>query len=228
VTARPAVSVIIPAYQSARFLAEAIDSALAQDEPVHEVVVVDDGSTDDTPAVLDRYGPPVVAVRHPVNRGVAAARNTALATLTGEVVVCLDADDRMRPHRVRVTLDHLLAGGDDIGCVIGQQQVFGETDLPAWAREADGSPARWSTSPVTAWRRTYDRVGDYDESFPIGEDSDWLLRVRDDGLEVLLIDEVVNERRVHDTNTSSLHHGQSPAEYLKSVRGLLQRRRGEA
>ena len=225
---RPDVSVVIPTYQSGRFVAEAIDSALGQDEAPHEVIVVDDGSTDDTPEVIAAYGSAVIGVRHPENRGVAAARNTGIETLTGDVVVMLDADDRMLPHRLRVSVDRLLAGGKGVGCVLGQQRIFdgrGEADLPEWALEVDGATRRYSTSQVTAWRRTYEQVGGYDEAFDLGDDSDWLLRVRAAGLEVLLLDDVLTERRIHDTNISEQFADRSRDEYLRSVRSLIRHRR---
>jgi glycosyltransferase involved in cell wall biosynthesis len=230
VSGRPTVSVVIPTYESGRFVAEAIDSVLAQDEAAHEVVVVDDGSTDDTPQVVEGYGDRIVAVRHEVNRGVAAARNTGLATLTGEVVVMQDADDRMLPHRIRVSLDLLIEAGDGVGCILGRQRIFderdGDAELPAWARELDGSPVNHASSQVTAWRSTYDRIGGYDESFAVGDDSDWLVRVKEAGLEVCIVEEVLTERRIHDANISERYAARSRPEYLHSVRAMLERRRG--
>src|SRR5437867_4956354 len=93
------VSVIVPCRNGARFLAEALDSALAQTHPATEVIVVDDGSVDDTPAVLARYAGRVRVLRQP-NRGPSAARNAALGVARGEYVAFLDADDRFLPDQV--------------------------------------------------------------------------------------------------------------------------------
>ena len=89
------VSVVIPCFNQGRFLADALDSVFAQSERPSEIVVVDDGSTDDTSAVAARY-PGVTLVRQP-NRGLAAARNAGVTATMGEFLVFLDADDRLRP-----------------------------------------------------------------------------------------------------------------------------------
>ena len=110
----PAVSVIIPTYNCEAYLARAIDSALGQEAVATEVLVVDDVSTDETQALLrSRYGGnfSVRALRHEVNRGQGAARNTALEVARGKYVFFLDADDWIEPD----TLRHLtsLAEGSD-------------------------------------------------------------------------------------------------------------------
>src|SRR6266446_9539630 len=96
------VSVVIPCYNQAHFLGEAIDSALAQTYPHLEIVVVDDGSTDNIAAVVARY--PGVRYFRQENQGLAAARNTGLRHSVGERLVFLDADDRLMPGAIEVGL----------------------------------------------------------------------------------------------------------------------------
>lgn len=93
------VSVIIPTYNSARFLVEAIDSALAQTFKDIEVLVIDDGSTDETASLVRKYGPPVRYIRQE-NRGVAGARNRGIEESRGKYVAFLDADDTWFPHKI--------------------------------------------------------------------------------------------------------------------------------
>jgi glycosyltransferase involved in cell wall biosynthesis len=88
----PAVSVIIPTYDCARWLAESLESVLAQTDPDYELIVVDDGSTDDTPDVLARYAGRLTVVRGD-HGGLGAARNLGLARATGEWIAFHDADD---------------------------------------------------------------------------------------------------------------------------------------
>ena len=102
----PLVSVVIPSYNQARYLAEAIESALRQSHPRVEVVVADDGSTDASPAIASRY--PVRLLRHP-NAGVSTTRNLALAESTGDFVVFLDADDRLMPDAIAAGVRELAA-----------------------------------------------------------------------------------------------------------------------
>src|ERR687885_795015 len=99
------VSVVIPCYNQAHFLGEAIESVLAQSYPHFEIVVVDDGSTDNTSEVAARY-PGVRCIRQN-NQGVAAARNTGIRESNGSYLVFLDADDRLLPEALEVGLEQL-------------------------------------------------------------------------------------------------------------------------
>src|SRR6266480_1367400 len=102
---RPLVSVVIPCYNQAHFLGEAIESVMAQTYPHFEVVVVDDGSTDNIAAVVARY--PGVRCFQQGNQGLSAARNTGLRHSIGECLVFLDADDRLMPRAIEVGLASL-------------------------------------------------------------------------------------------------------------------------
>ena len=102
------VSVVIPCYNQAHFLGEAIESVLAQTYPHREIVVVDDGSPDNTREVASRY-PGVRYVRQE-NQGLAAARNTGLRHSSGSYLVFLDADDRLLPEALEVGLRQLQIG----------------------------------------------------------------------------------------------------------------------
>ena len=94
--ASPSLSVVITNRNYGRFVAQAIDSALGVDWPAVQVIVVDDGSTDDSPAIIERYGERIIAVFQ-ANAGQAAASNVGFARATGDVVIFLDSDDRLDP-----------------------------------------------------------------------------------------------------------------------------------
>jgi glycosyltransferase involved in cell wall biosynthesis len=104
----PAVSVVIPTFNRARYVGESVESVLAQAGPPFEVVVVDDGSTDDTAAVLARFGTRLHVVRQP-NRGIAAARNAGVAAARGTFVAFHDSDDLALPGRIAVPYEHVTA-----------------------------------------------------------------------------------------------------------------------
>ncbi|MBS0330449.1 MAG: glycosyltransferase family 2 protein, partial [Proteobacteria bacterium] len=97
----PRFSVIIPAFNAAGTLARAIESVRAQSWPVHEIIVVDDGSTDATADVARRFGEAVRLIRQP-NSGVSVARNAGAAAATGDWLAFLDADDWYAPGRVEL------------------------------------------------------------------------------------------------------------------------------
>jgi glycosyltransferase involved in cell wall biosynthesis len=104
---RPRVSVVIPCYNSGRFLREAIESVLRQSYPAAEIVVVNDGSTDDTAAVARSFER-VRYIEQP-NQGAPASRNAGIRASTGDFLVCLDADDRLQPHALATGVESLVA-----------------------------------------------------------------------------------------------------------------------
>ena len=106
----PCVSVITIVYNGARFLQAAIDSILGQTFTDFEYVIVDDGSTDETPAILSQYADPrIVLVRHAANKGVITSRNDALAVAKGDYIANLDADDVAYPQRLEKQVAFLRA-----------------------------------------------------------------------------------------------------------------------
>jgi glycosyltransferase involved in cell wall biosynthesis len=106
----PLVSIVIPCWRQARYLPEAIDSALGQTHPAVEVLVVNDGSGDDTEAVAKRYGDRIRYLWRP-NGGISAARNTGIAHARGSYLKFLDADDYLHPEQIARQVE--LAGGRD-------------------------------------------------------------------------------------------------------------------
>jgi hypothetical protein len=189
-------SVIVPARDAAPFVAEAIDSALAQDGPFDlEVVVVDDGSDDDTAARAERDDARVTVVRQ-CPGGPGSARNAGLALTSGEYVALLDADDRWPPGRLKRLVGEL-ARKPDLEAAFGSAVEFGGTTR-AMAR-AEARQVRLPTTGVIR-RRAFDRVGGF-RLEPSSDTFDWMVRFLDGEPAVQLVDEVVVERRVHGGNT---------------------------
>lgn len=133
---RPLVSVVMPAYNAARYIREAIDSVLSQDYPNLELIVVDDGSTDSTVAIVGEYGQRVICLSQ-ANAGPAQARNTAVALAKGDLIAFLDADDVWMPGKVGAQVDYLHKHPD-------VDAVFGR--FARWEADADG---RFETPPAS-------------------------------------------------------------------------------
>lgn len=192
------VSVIVPVYNGAQYLAESLDSALAQDYPNLEVVVVDDGSTDGTPAILERYAQRFaqrVRVITQPNRGAAAARNAALLEARGEYVAFLDADDLWAPHKLSIQVLHL-GRHPDVDLVYSAWMVVEGKAAAAQARammadtggqDIDESGSGWlynelltdcvlHTTTVVMRRRLLESVGLFDAELRRGQDYDYWLR----------------------------------------------------
>ena len=104
ISSNPLVSVIIPTYNRGWILKEAIDSVLAQDFEDFELIVVDDGSTDNTREILDTYGQDIIVLQQ-ANKGVSAARNRGIAEAGGQLVAFLDSDDRWLPRKLSRQVD---------------------------------------------------------------------------------------------------------------------------
>ncbi len=123
-TTLPLVSVVVPCFNYGRYVAAAIQSALDQDWPALEIIVVDDGSTDDTLEVLHSFGS-AIRVIHQENGGVNAATDTGVAAALGELITFLDADDTWPPNRVRLLAETLLAH-PEAGAAYGDMRVLAE------------------------------------------------------------------------------------------------------
>ena len=118
----PKVSVVITAYNAARWIEETLDSVLAQTYRDYEVVVVDDGSTDDTQAIVARYAPPVRYI-HQENRGQPAARNVGIRSARGTYVAFVDADDLWLPQKLARQMS-LFESTPNLGLVYSDAYVF--------------------------------------------------------------------------------------------------------
>ncbi len=199
----PTVSVIVPAYNCGPYLGEALDSVLGQTLPPCEVIVVDDGSTDDTPGVCAAYGDRIRYVRQP-NRGPSAARNAALALAKGDYLALLDADDVCVPDRFARQVAALRARPGAVGCLSGYW-TFWEggrvlNSCPADPADEARPPLDYLwydlVSPITG---LFDRRAAAGLTFPTdlryGEDRVYLVRLRCRGGFVLLPDLLYGYRR---------------------------------
>ena len=183
------VSVVIPAYNYGRFIGEAIRSVVEQTHPPSEIIVVDDGSTDETAAVVGAFGDAVRYIRQD-NAGVCAARNRGVSESTGELVAFLDADDTWEPTNLEKQLA-AFAGDEEIGLIHCAMREFdgetGETirvymeggedgvadNLLLWEGPVIVGPG----GGITVSRKAFDRVGGFDTRMKVGEDWDFCYRV---------------------------------------------------
>ncbi len=210
----PRVSVVVPCFNHGHFLARAIDSILAQSRQDFEVLVVDDGSTDQTRAVVQGYpnrGERRVRYVWQENRGLPGARNTGIRAARGELIALLDADDSWRPEFLAATGAYLEAhpeaGAVHTGCFFIDArenrlpQVSTGTVPAGMMRTALVGGEFFIPSAVLVRRRCFDQVGLFDESLRASEDWDMWLRVAAAVPFGSLPDPLV-EYRIHDGNMS--------------------------
>jgi glycosyltransferase involved in cell wall biosynthesis len=219
----PLVSVITPVYNGERYLRAALESLFAQDYEAFEAIVVDDGSTDATPAIAQSF--PVRYFRQE-NNGAAAARNAGIAHARGELVAWLDADDIIVPNKLSLQATYL-AGHSSVGCVLGRQEIMLEgVEPPDWLErdrlygDLDGIPL------VSAMvrRSVLEQIGGFDSGFGFAEDRDLFIRMREHGVEIVVLPEIVVRRRFHGENTNFTRR---PPKHpiLRSLKGKLDRER---
>lgn len=228
---KPTVSVIIPVYNGERFLAEAIQSVLRQTLPPGEVIVVDDGSTDGSAAIVAALPSPptidLILVRQP-NQGAAVARNRGILLASGDLVAFLDADDLWQPEKLASQVMQLTQE-PNVDAVICHVEGFVEPG-GKWPPGRDRTlfearPPMYSFSTLLIHRAALDRVGMLDPRRRAGEDTEWFARARDMGLNFAVTPAILLRRRFHSSNLSHSAEAATPLQLLHIVRDSLNRRR---
>jgi glycosyltransferase involved in cell wall biosynthesis len=196
------VSVVIPVYNGAATIGRALESIFAQTFTDHEIIVVDDGSTDRTRAILEQYGDRVRLVEQP-NRGPSAARNNGARHSSGEYLAFLDADDVWMPRKLELTVAAMLADPDaalvysDLIVVNEAGEGFRRSHIrpdTAHAPSMDEMLARiWPIMPSTVVMRrsAFDRTGGFCEQLSGPEDIHFWLLAREQGHFIYLPDRLV-------------------------------------
>lgn len=207
---RSLVSVVIPTYNRAHYLSEAIASALAQTHPAAEVIVVDDGSTDQTAEVCRGF--PQVYYLHQPNQGVATARNCGIQASSGEYLLFLDSDDRLLSQAIEVGVQQLEAH-PEVGLAFGLYHSIDAQGtrlpdrcqpIPDPANYASILDCRHLIPPAGALvrRSVIETVGGFNPAFQRGEDYELWLRIART-VPIHCHNQYVFEYRRHDTNLSS-------------------------
>jgi Glycosyl transferase family 2 len=208
----PTFSVIIAAYQAAHLIGDAVSSALAQTRPAHEVVVCDDGSTDDIEGALAPYRDRIVLIRQE-NRGEASAKNTAARASSGEFVAILDADDVYLPERLQA-LAELAAVRPDLDILTSDAylELNGEVLRRCYTggfRFVTGDQRRGILEDNFIFGHTAVRrerlfaIGGFDESILWTTDWDCWIRLILDGSRAGLVDEPLARYRLHGGSLTS-------------------------
>lgn len=217
------ISLIIPVFNAARYLADAIESVRAQSRRVDEIIVVDDASTDNSAEIAERLGNDIIVVRSKQNGGPAAARNIGIERASGSILAFLDADDLWTNDAVERRLSVLETTGADIAC--GKIKAIGNS-LPARPKDFSGDivgdAMHFGTALIT--RSIFEKIGMLNTELRIGEDCDWFLRAREARLRIDVINHVTMIYRRHDTNTTA-DYDVSMAVGLQLLKKSLDRRR---
>jgi glycosyltransferase involved in cell wall biosynthesis len=221
----PLVCVVIPVYNGARFLRAALESVFAQTYRPIEVIVVDDGSNDDS-GVIARSFADVHYIRQE-NQGVAAARNKAIEVARGEFFAFLDQDDLWTAGKLKTQIDHLL-NNPDLGYTLTQQQFFLEpgTALPPWFRRELLSTVHtgWVLGTLVVRRTTFEQVGGFATGYSAANDSDWFFSSLAVEIPMAVVPVLLLIKRINEANDSG-RAKEILSELLKVVKTSLDRQR---
>ena len=214
------ISVVIPVRDGAPLIDQALRSVQAQVQVPHEIIVVDDHSSDGLDAVMAQF-PEVILLRSP-GEGAAEARNAGAAQATQQWLAFLDADDLWPASRCERQLQ-FLAENPGVDLVSGAIQQFQRKSGAEFVRIGAPTPSRLPTASLVR-RAAFERVGGFSARFRVGETIEWWTRAVDAGLSCAVIPDTVLWRRVHEANLGRTAQ-QPDRAYLDMLHAVLQRRR---
>jgi glycosyltransferase involved in cell wall biosynthesis len=206
----PLVSIIIPVYNSEKYLTETIQSALDQTWPNKEIIIIDDGSSDASLKVSGSFESPVIRVFHQKNKGASSARNYGLREAQGEYVQFLDADDLLPTDKIEKQMSQLIKNPD---CIIGCRWVRFKYSLdhqfgtigPHVSIKTDLSPLKWllirHTMLLHAWlipKGIIEKAGCWDETLSYNDDGEYMARVIAQTKKVLYTNDTIVYYRTED------------------------------
>ncbi len=230
----PEVSILIPSYNSAAWIAAAIESALSQSIPEKEIIIVDDGSTDDSLCIAQSYQSDQVSVHSQSNRGASSARNTALRMAHGKYIQYLDADDLLAPHKISRQIQHLKQAPDDVVAtctwarfeqcpekgIIPDHENFRDLEPIEflqlnWEQDIMMHPAAWLIPRIVI-----DRAGPWDESLTLNDDGEYFCRIALASSQILYTADAMTYYR---SNLTSSLSGRTDADSLHSLHRSIEK-----
>lgn len=222
----PQISVIIPVYNHAKYLPEAIESVLNQSLTPLEVIVVDDGSDDDSHLSAQSFGPSVRVLRQE-HLGISAARNLGIRHAEGDFIALCDADDLFDPEKLAKQYG-LFTDDPQLQLAFCRVQQFLSPDIPpedsGKYRCPDEAIAGGIPGALMATRQAFEQVGEFDPAIQVGEFLDWYGRAKLIGLKEQCHPEVLYRRRIHGEN-HGIRTKDAKQQYLKVLKANLDRRR---
>lgn len=221
---QPLVSVIIPVLDAGRYLGEALRSVLAQHYRPIEVIVVDDGSTDDSVKVAASFAG-VICLRQ-AHQGPIGARNVGIAQSRGAFVAFQDADDVWHRNKLAIQMEWLLKH-PETGYVAACYRNFLDPGVarPAWVTEQQlADEQKGGISNLVVRRSVFETIGVFDAGQEFGADLDWIMRAKDAKIAAEILPQVLVFRRIHASNHSYQWKGGKRL-LLKALKASIDRQR---
>jgi glycosyltransferase involved in cell wall biosynthesis len=218
------VSVIIPLYNQANYVEEALISIFNQTYKINQIIVVNDGSTDNGLEIINKFSDKIMIINKS-NRGIQDTIYEGLKKTTGNFISFLDADDRWIKNKTEIQLE-LLSKNADIDMVFGNARRFnmGVENNIVKERIIDVMPGNTRVGGMFR-RSVFEKVSYKSESSDVHEFMDWLIRAKDANLKSLNHQHIVFERRIHDNNQGVINKETQRQQYFNTIKASLDRRR---
>ena len=222
----PLISVIITCFNREEYIREAIDSVLCQSLENCEIIVIDDGSTDNSAEIIRTYGNRL-RYFHQNNKGASCAKNAGIELARGEYISFLDSDDAWTPDKLHLQMNHFKASSG-IDILHGYARQFVNPGLSPEERSQLYCPAEPMPAPTSGTmllkKATFERVGDFRADLLVGIEVEWHLRAKNMGLSMVTLPDILLLRRIHKTNSGTTQRA-ARQQHLSILKENLDRRR---
>jgi len=221
------VSVIMPVYNTERYVTEAVESVLGQTYRPLELVCVNDGSTDASLEKLRLFGDAIRLVHLSTNSGIAAARNAGIRAAQGDFIAFMDSDDLWDAQKLSRQMAQF-AQDPSLDISFTNLRCFLSPELSTEDKQArycpPGPQVGYVAATAVAKKKLFATVGDFDPRWRVGEFIDWYTRASEQGAKSQLVLEVLLHRRIHNNNTGVVGRA-SRVDYVRIAREALARKR---
>jgi glycosyltransferase involved in cell wall biosynthesis len=223
---KPLVSVIIPVYNCENYLAEAIESVLAQTYMRIEIIVIDDGSIDTSAEIAHKYSPSV-NYHYQSNAGTGTARNHGVELARGSFFSFLDADDIWLPDKLDLQMS-AFSDKPDTEAVFGHVKHFYSPELDEVTKNRIQCPNElmpgYLPYTMVIKRAAFFHVGLFETNWRVGQDVAWIMRAKEQNLQMLMLPDLVYMRRIHKNN-KGITHRRFINDRVRILKASLERRR---
>jgi glycosyltransferase involved in cell wall biosynthesis len=222
------ISLILPVYNAGPYLRESLESIFTQTLPPHEVIAINDGSTDNSLEILNEFSSRLLIFSRE-NRGLSYTLNQGIAQAKGNLITFLDADDLWLPNKLEKQVEFLTANPDKAAC-FGMVKQFISPDLPDDVKNTISCPDEIQRGilkiTLMIRREALDVIGFFDEEVRRGDFVDWFARAEDLGISYDVLPDLVALRRLHRSSLSSQQ--QHEKDLIRIAKATLDRRRNAA
>ena len=223
----PKISVIIPIYNDALYIQEAIKSVLSQTIEELEIIIINDGSTDNFEEKIEFFNDPRIRIIEQINSGAAAARNNGIKNAKGKFLAFLDADDIWAPNKLKLRLE-VLINREDINMVYGQVNEFYDSSILGYDDLQKNVKTFVGYSPIALLisKKDFLSVGDFQSKWKVAEFIDWYDRAKHVGLMEIILPDLLAFRRIHSGNIDRLNRLDAK-QYVAVLKEALDRKRSQ-